>query len=589
MADERRISAPLLLAVYSAASFSLIALWEFIFPKTFEPLPTFFLKWRFFHAAATYSSTFPAVALAAIAGTFGFGNWGHSGDERFTHDFINSIRTPLITSFVAALMYAALFLLVQPVSLDAIADMTAKGILFRTSAEKASIAIVRENWKEAGGYLNICQQVWANSPETENARDRLQVGLAGMRAQENGASSAPPGRKAGGSHPGVNAATTTTEALELAKKAFSAGRYYDAHWLATLGERLAKPGASEKASATRLATDAWNAISATEPSDANKSAFSLYKRKRDGYAALLAEDWIRAYFIYEELSLTQQNDPDVSRFLKVSAEGIKSISFFANEVGASIGAVDIDVVLSLPRKDGGRDILRVRRLHPFADAAYGEGLELLSFDSGGTLRYGVEASYIKAVPFRIENSVYGSFSGTALIMLALDREDESIQWKPQWTKGSAPGAIGTRLMLDVPYENILLAARARRGVGALSITELDTAAAILPPYGFIAEAFRAEMLRRFSEPFAFLSLSILVLGIAWRTRAPKGTGIGAFLVLGFLPFAFDVLVQSYRLLASTSATLFAVMLPFGAALTATLAMQVGLFIISLFVLAGHRS
>lgn len=589
MAEQRRLSAPVLLAGYALFSFIAIALREYFFPQTPEPLPPFFLKWRFFHAALTYASAFPAIALAAIAGSFGFGAWGLSGDDRFTHGLFEEIRTPLITSFVAAAVYAVLFLFVQPISIDAVGDMKSKGILFKTSVQKAEAAIARGDWNEAGGYLSICRQVWPNSPDTKEARDRFEVGSAANRAQRSLKRTADQAPKTGVSFPGTTARTTATEALALSRKAFAAGRYFDAHWLATLGEKLAKPDASEKAQAARAATEAWNAIAKTEPNASDKSAYSIYKRKRDGYAAIQSEDWIRAYFIYEDLISTRQDDPDVTRFLKMSEEGLRGVSFFANEVGSSIGAVDLNVVLSLPRNDKGRDILRIRRMHPFADAAYGEGLELLSFDAAGNLRYRTEAPYVKAVPFSVEHPDQGRIDATALIMLALDREDESVRRRPKWTQVAVPISSETRLMLEVPYENLLLAARARRGAAALSILELEKSAAVLQPYGFVAELFRAEMLRRFIEPFAFLSLSVFVLGMAWRTRAPKGTGIGAFLVLALLPFAFDVLVQSYRLLASTSATLFAVTLPFVAALAATLALQAVLLLISLLVLAGHRS
>ena len=596
MAEARRVSAPVILAAYAAVSFAAIFAYEFFFPTVPAPLPPFFFKWRFFHAVAAYSTAFPAIALAAIAATFGFGNWGESDENRFVPGFLDSIKGPLFTSFAAAVLYAALFLFAQPSALDVISDMKSKGILFQTATQKAETALDQKNWREAKSFLNICQQVWPNSPDTEKARDRLNVGMAGGLTKENQKPAVKTRSEDTEAHtmavapyPGVDAKTTAAEALGIAQKALEAKRYYDAHWVATLAERLAKPGAAEKAAATRLATAAWNALAETEPSAADKSSFAIYKKKRDGYAAMLAEDWIRAYFIYEELSRDEPKDPDIIRFLKVSREGIKSLSFFADEVGASIGAVDLDVILSLPRKNSGRDILRIRRLHPFADAAYGEGLELISFDEAGALRYAVDAPYVKIVPFLLNRSSTETVSRTAVLMLALDRTDDSIRIRPRWTSGAAPDGAETRVVLDAPYENILLASRARRGVQALSVPELNKGAAILPSYGFVAEAFRAELIRRFAEPFAFLSLAVFVLGIAWRSRAPKSAGPGGLLILVILPFAFNVVVQGYRLLSSTSSTVFAVMLPFETALAAALGLQAALLLIALFFLAGQRS
>jgi hypothetical protein len=322
-----------------------------------------------------------------------------------------------------------------------------------------------------------------------------------------------------------------------------------------------------------------------EPSSADRKAFEVYRKKREGYAAVLAEDWIRAYFIYEDLSRTVANDPDVSRFLKVSESGTRTVSFFSDEVGASIGAVDIDVVASLPGEKSGRDILRIKRLHPFADSAYGEGLEFLSFDASGNLRFGVESPFMKAVPLRLADSE----QRTALLLLALDREDEAVRWPPKWTAGSVRPGSETRLILSVPYERLLLAVRARRGLDALSVPELYRGSRELVSYGFIAERFQAEMLRRFVEPFAFLSLSVYVLAVAWRSRARRSIGAAGIPILLLLPFAMNVLVEAYRQLAGTSAAVFATALPFGAAVAATIALQGALMLGALLFLAGQRS
>lgn len=590
MADKRRVSTPLLLLIYAVASFLFSISAEFIFPSAFEPLSFFFFRWRFFNGVAEYAAAFPAIALAAVMGSFGFGDWEELGDDRFSPRFLELMKAPLLTAIGAAILYAALFLFVQPLARDSIADMRSKGVLFETAAEKAIAAVKREDWKEASGYLGICQKVWPNSPATSEARDLLEIGLAGIRAKENQERFSDQNEKtATADFPGISASTTPTQALDLARRALSSKRYFDAHWLATLAERLARPGAIEKAAAARMAAAAWNAIAAMEPSGSDRKAFSIYKKKREGYAAVLAEDWIRAYFIYEELSMTEKGDPDVVRFLKVSETGTKSISFFADEVGVSIGAVDLDVVLSLPGTGAGRDILRIRRLHPFADSAYGEGLEFLSFDAAGNLRYGVESPFVKAVPLRLSDADEPADSRTALLLLALDREDEALRWAPKWTAGTEKETLGTRIVLAVPYENLLLAVRARRGTETLSIPELNEGSRILADYGFIAETFRAEILRRFVEPFAFLSLSVFLLAIAWRSRAPRHMGMAGIPILVLLPFALDVLVQGFRQLGTTSATVFALALPFGAAIAATVAFQGVLLLTALIFLAGQRS
>lgn len=569
---------------YGAAAFALIVGFGLVFPRVPEPLRVFRFSWRFLQAFSSFSAMFPAIALSAIAGSFGFSDWGDKDEGRFSASFMKSMRGPLLTAIAAAGIYALIFLFAQPLARDAVADMEAKGNLFKSAASQAEEALARQDWREASRHLGICERVWADSPETEKARDRLDILLASARAKIDKAPvSAFP--RAAVWFPGITEKTTATEALLLARRALSNKRPYDAHWLATLAERIARSGSPEKADAARIAADSWNEIASTEPSAADKAAFSIYKRKRDGYAAILAEDWIRAYYIYESLAETETDDPDVARFFGISERGARTVAFFADEVGASLGDVHLDVLLSLPGRDKGRDILRIRRLHPFADAAYGEGLELLSFDAAGKLQHAVSAPFVKAVPLTAGEGE----AHTALLLLALDRDDERVRWEPTWTAGAPQSGLRTRVVLETSYERIMLAVHARRGVEALSVPELDRGVSILAEYGFSAEIFRAEMLRRFVEPFAFLSLAVFVLAVAWRSRAPKGMGVAGIPVLALLPFALDVLAQAYRSLSMTSSTVFAAALPIGAAIAAAVALQAALLLIALVFLAGQRS
>ncbi len=589
MDSGKRVAAPLLMAIYAVGAFAVVVAFAMLLPGEKEPLAPFGGSWRFFRGVLSYVSLFPAIALSAIAGAFGFGAFGGRAEDRFDSGFMEEMRPMLLTVIAAAAFYALLFLFARPMARDALNDMAAKSVLFKSAAAKADSAIAAGDLREASGYLAVCQRVWPNSPLTEEARESLTVETSSERAELSGKGrSAQAGKRPADAFPGVSRETTANGALAAARKAYREKHYYDAHWYATLAERIADGGAPEKAEAARLGADAWNAIAKTEPSGADKRAFSVFKRKREGYAAILAENWIKAYYIYEKLAEEEPEDPDVDRFGKISEEGVSSVSFFADEVGASIGAVDFDVFLSVPRDDGGRDVLRVRRLHPFADAAYGEGFELLSFGKSGKRIAETASDYVKIVPFRVEREDGPPLSRTAFLMLALDRDDENKRWGPRW-KGAAPPGPGTRVVLDAAYDDLLLAAKARKGADRLSLPELNRAIAALPPFGYIAETLRAEIMRRLSEPFAFLSLSIFVLAIAWRSRARKSAGAGGVLVLLILPFSMNVLAHGYRLLSSTASTLFAAALPVSASLAAVLAFHTALLILALVFLAGQRA
>ncbi len=602
MFDERRLPATAALVLYCVVTFLLIAAYRFMSPGSAEPLPPFAFLWRFTAAVADFVSLYPAIALSAIVASFGFGGYDGGGSEaRFSPRFLESMTKPLITVIVAAALYALLFLLALPTSLDARTSMAAEGQLFRAAKALAESETEAERWREAARSMATCERIWPNSEETEAIRDKLRIGLEQlMREEGETAEAARPAAVTGQDNafgpslPGTRRPLNATEALALASRALRDGHPFDAHWYATLARKLAKEGSPEAASAATLAASAWNSVSSMESDGADKAAFAVFKRKREGYQAIEASDWIRAYYIFSELSRKVPRDPDVVNFLALSKQGAEGVAFFADEVAAAIGSVETGALYSIPRRDGeGRDVVYARSLNRFEDATYAEGLEVVSFTGDGTMRYALEAKYAKFIPFTVEESDADDAEArpvprTVLLLLALDRQDQRVSWAPSWRGKGRPDAVATRLILDASFEDLALASRARRGVDVMPLNDLDDSAKRLGAFGFVPEAFRAELLRRYSEPFAFLTLAIVALALGWRFRSPRGAGTLGLAMLVALPFVFNLPVQFFRLVASTTSTAFVLALPFGAAIAAALAFQGLVLILALVYLAGQR-
>ncbi len=589
MGENRRFPSYVLILIFSILSFLAIFAYRFFFPGALEPLPVFNLTWKLSKTLLDFIDVFPAIALSAILGHFGFGSWAPEGPERFSVKFFDSMKEPLIATIVVALLYAALFLLALPVTLDFRQDMVVKGILFRSSSEKATLAMDRGEWLEAERYMNMCQRVWPESPNTQKERDRLQVGLSSLRAA--GKKLLDTSRQLAGSDhfmdaylPDIPRDINSSDALVLAKEALSAGRFYDAHWLAALAEKIAGPEAGEAATASLIASEAWNSIALMEPGKDDEQAFSIFRRKREGYSSVKAGDWIRAYYIFDKLAKDVSGDADVDRFLTMSRNGARKTAFFVDEVAEILGQVELDTFLSFPNLDGGRDVLLLKRLHISADLAYVEGFEMLSFGADGKERYGVQAPYAKFGPFNIQDER----SSVSILLVGLDRNDEKIRWEPVWNFGKSPDGIPGRVLLAVSWEELILATQARNGIELLSVPALNEGARLLGPAGFITEAFRAETIRRIAEPFAFLALAIIFLTLGWRMRSPRGAGWPGYVILALLPFAVNLVVQAYRFLTSTTALAFTLMLPFGWAVAAILGFHILVLFIALVFLAGQR-
>jgi hypothetical protein len=265
---------------------------------------------------------------------------------------------------------------------------------------------------------------------------------------------------------------------------------------------------------------------------------------------MVAGEWIRAYYIFLELSGLTPADPDVANFLANCEKGTHEVAFFTDEMDMAVGEALTSAVYSVPtrpRAGGafGRGVLRFSSISYFADVSYAFGLEFISFDAETRLESRFTAPYAKIIPM-----TFDSQPRIVVMMRALDRYDESKRWEPEWSFPEAPSdrsIIGdAQVILDLSYENFLLLSRVKRGAENLPIGELFTAAKNLGPYGYIPQVFESEAIYRLCEPLIFLPMAIFVIIIGWRYRAKKRPRYVAVPLLFVLPLVFNGMVHFYR-------------------------------------------
>ena len=598
MRESRILSAPLALFAYCAATFAAVILYRLAIPGEASPLSPFAFSWLMSTVAVDFISLFPAVCMAALTASFGYRESSGEVGHRFSPQFLETMTLPLVTAIAASVVYAIMFLMVLPYANESRADMRTAGVLFVEAKEKATEKADAGLWSEASRHLATCERIWPHSRETQSLRDRLDVALAVLRGEglDDGARTGltvPRSAGAAVAVPTRGGPVDVLSAIAGAEAALRENRPFDAHRLAVIAQRLARPGSPERAAGERIASASWNRASALEPDEAEKAAFAVYQRKKEGYKALDASDWIRAYYIFEALAESDPRDPEIKEFLARSEEGVRTVSFFIDESASAIGELDADVLFSLPGRDGGRDVLKAARIKFFSDAAFAEEVELVSFDRSGSLRSRVSAPFAKLAPFQAlvegkDGSSSIAVSVTALLMLALDRNDGSKRWEPRWTGIARSALPPPRAILEVPYDRIRLIARARRGVESLSLNDLNAASELLGSFGFVRASFQAEFIRRLSEPFAFLSLAILSIAFGWRLRSLRSVGLIGLPVLLLLPLVLHAGVQGFRFTVSVLSTASVLSFPFASAILAVLAAQAVALISSLIFLAGQR-
>lgn len=579
--------------LYIAAASVLIMAFRYFFPGVEPPLPVFSKDWRLVQGAISLLTLFPALAFSALVAPFGLAAY-EDYHTSFSPLFFQRLFAPLVTAIGSAAVYALIFFLLLPLARDAEEDMRFRGELYRLAKERAQVHGSADEWLEVSQFIGICDGVWPNSPELAALRARTDIQLEAMRfaaEQERAAARAELAAARRGaavsSLPGQRQPLDAADAIAMGEAAFADRRFYDAHWFATLAGRIAKSGSPEAVSSRRLAARAWNQIEAQTPGRLQTRLHELYLLKQSGYQAMVSGDWIRGYYIFQELTVFTPDDPDVQNFLAVCEKGTKESSFFIDEIEISLGDILTGAIFSLPAGSGGqgRAVLRIASLSTAPDYGYGIGIEYLRFDAESRLTHRLEAPYAKLLPFTLDGR-----HQVLVMMRALNRHDESLRWEPQWiaaeTEDRSSG--GAQITLDVSYETFLLLSRIRQRISNLQLGELFSASEIIGAVGYVPQVFQAEILNRLGSALFFLPMAVIAIIIGWRFRAKTHPRYLFFPLLPLLPIVFNVITHLYRGVLNTLGIWLILAMGFSSALVVfAIILAVSLVLSLIFLAAQH--
>jgi len=606
--SSRGLHAPGIFALYLLAGVVVMLILRAIAPREAAPLAVFNTLWLLFQGAEDFLTLFPALALAALVVPFGFGLVTREEDpenarslDAFSPTFLQNMWPSLLTAVVATVMFVIISLLGLPLVRDAAEGLRGQGRLWRQARARMQEHAAQGEWTDAAHYLGICDGIWPGSPELAGLRNEISVRTNEWGITPSASAVAATALRFGGtdadqlararddygnawpSLPGENP-LNATQALALAETAMREARYYDAHWLATLGARLAGPGAVETAAAEHLASQAWNALSSLEPTTAQTRAYEIFHLKRDGYGALVSQEWIRAYYIFQELLALAPEDLDAQRYFTLSQTGTAQVAFFIDELETAEGASYTQPLFSLPAAVGGRLVIRFESLTVDSDRAYGAGAEILAFDPAGEVLWRAVVPYVKVLPLST-----GSQDRVELILRALDREDADRRWEGEFEEtlaGSAPRE--ERLGLNLSWEDFGLLLDIQQGPEKLPSNLLLPASRLAAGYGYLPQMFQAELLRRFASPALFLVMAVLIIVAGWRYRArtsPRYLGVP---MLAVLPVVFYGGVLFFHNALNDVCVWIALTLDFTVAAVILGAVFFLLLLLSLIILAAQR-
>jgi hypothetical protein len=538
-----------LFILYIIVSGMVIMGWQFLVPRELPPLPIYARSWHLSQGFFKFFSLFPALTMAGLIIPYGLPyNSRQVGRSSGSLEFFQG---PLNTAIGATVVYGILFFLVFPLTRDFEASLRSQGQLFILSKEKAQIHAAMDAWPQVAQYVIICERIWPDNQEIEQLRMETAIKLQARQiteidarmeavAESKEASSVYTGQLFQQS-PQQRQPVNAAEALTMAALCFGEERYFDAHWLGLLASRIAPQGSPVYIQGQDIANRSWETLGQLEPDAQERRSFALYHQKRTGYEAMVAGNWIRAYYVFKELFDQTPGDPDVTKFLALSTQGIQGQAFFTDEIDTAVGNTLTDAMFSFPVKDtGGQVVVRIPWLFTVENHSYGLDLELIALDEEGSLLYQVTAPYVKLLPIGSDAS-----SQLVLMMHALDRTDVTRQYKPIWTGPDQSHIRDTQLVLDMRYTDFLFLSKLRQGLDTLVMRELFAAVKTIGSYGHIPQVFQAEIVYRLSLPAFFLPIAILSLILGWRYRSRRQS---LYLVpmLAILPLICNWIVVCYR-------------------------------------------
>jgi hypothetical protein len=581
-----------------AVSFAVVLAFRFVFPGETAPLENFFLPWRFFQGMADFIGLCPALIMSALVIPFGFTVDDTADFARFSPQFILKMQGSVFAAIIASACYGLLFFAALPMAQESLSAMRYKGELFRMARQRAEIHAAENEWQEASRFLNICENIWYLSPPLERLRQRILIGVESVSGKPgNGGGARESAERAADAQ--RRAVRDVQEALSLARAAFAEERYYDAHWLATLALQLARGGSVEAQEAARAASLAWNAVSSLEPGLRETQSYDVYHLKRRGYEAMIANEWIRAYYIFRELSERTPDDADVANFLAMSRQGASGVAFFVDELEGNIGQNLTGAVFSIPLAPstrtlgsnalsngssfGGRAVLRAESLLSYPDYSYAIGLELIAFDGDNAPLYRAQARYAKFVPMTVQGQ-----DRLVILLRALDRYDETVRWEPAWEGPGRPDLGDAQIALDATYEHFLRLSKARRRVDSLFLGDLLLLGRESERYGLLPQVFQAEILRRISVPATLLPLSILAIVVGWRFRAATKPRFLGLPMLAIIPLVFYGAAQLIQGLSGIVGLALLLALGYVPAIGILIGGSLILFMVSLIFLAAQH-
>ncbi len=351
-----------------------------------------------------------------------------------------------------------------------------------------------------------------------------------------------------------------------AKECFDKEDWFNAHYYAESAIKIASGKDINLADAKDISASAWNNL--TEKHQLVKSdEQDFFNQKYMGYKAMMEEDYLKAYYIFTNLQLTNDTflrDSDIQFYTEIARQKVNEKAFFIDETFElkSFESAN-DVSFSLKYSDGSSDVIYFKGVTQVKTSGntiqYLRDLSIISLDKNGDYYRSMTVPYAKVLVISVKdmNPLVKDRLGIEhkikfvpyLMLQSIDRVNDGQRQGPVYDYADKNYSDGPDFMLlPISFDDLLLVESISRDPDLTPINTLFSLVSKAPSYGYSTEVYGQVLMNRILYPLYMLIIFLLLSIVGWNNRLNmnqffKTTWVLLFPIFSVICFFFDKLTM----------------------------------------------
>lgn len=541
--------------------------YAFFMPLKPTVLPVFLFSWKIRESILLFIFYFPFIYTSALIFAYPiiFGKFGPAKMERRSPNMIRFLQHFFIFSLAVLSFYVVLAEVVKPILMEYQSRSISQTLTYKEYTKLAKEAYSRNDYNQAREHIGCALSIWPQSEEAMSLNEKIKIdnerfsldktdSILGQIFSDKD-----------------NVSNMTAEAaLKKAERAALTFDFYTAHYYAKLALNTFKDGDPLYVDAEKLAIRAWAEVEKGLAAYKDAPLVAIYKNKKAAYDALQRGDYIRAYYSFLQIESSvkalnaDQKDPEVERFLNLSRIELEKNVFFTDEIKNIPNFVmKGDIHFSIADQTSEYSKIKIHGISHGASIARNEIYLMNTLYT----RLGISDAekWSILIPYAKLISVKGDDGKTKLMLqiCSVDRYSADNGVFPKVLVGEIPRENAHNILLPMSMSDFVLIEKSISGPSTMTISDLYYFSLIAEKYGLKKEAYLSEVLYRLTEPILLLTVSLMVLILAWRFRVLPGRRLNKrlFLFSPLCPFLSYILMETFRYIFKLQIAFFVCLTP----------------------------